>query len=458
MSAPSGTITGVRVTYEEADVDTVSAAGSGETRRDVEALLAHEAVAEAYVLRTCNRSEAYVVTDDPGASKAALDWFVADVPPAAVVRTDHEPSIRHLLRVAAGLESMILGEQAVLGQVRRAYETARGVGGIGPVLEEAVTKAIHVGERVRTETDIDEGAGSLGSAAVRFLEERVALDGATVLVVGAGEMSSTVGGWLADHDVGRVVVVNRSLDPAEALAADLDVTAEAATMDALADHLAESDAVVAATGAAAPVIDVGTALAADIAGDTGPAVLVDMGQPRDVAPEVDDVAGVSLYDLDDLQAVTERTHDRRRAAAEAAEAIVVEEFDRLLEQFKRKRADAVVAVMRESADRVKRRELDRALDRLAAQGDLDDDQRETVTAMADAIVGQLMAAPTKSLREAAAEDDWSTIATAIQLFDPEFGTDPPEFVDLPGDVGDAPPGVDAEAASGSDPDGPDDAA
>ncbi len=431
MTAPTGVVSGVRVTHERADVDTVSAAGSGDARTDVDALLAHEAVEEAYVLRTCNRSEAYVVTEDATAAGPALAEFVADVPESAVVHTGHEDSIRHLLRVAAGLESMVLGEHAVLGQVRTAYETARGVGGIGPVLEEVVPKAIHVGERVRSETAINEGAHSLGSAAVRFLEERVALGSATALVVGAGEMSSTVARWLDDRDVERIVVVNRSLDAARELAADLAVETNTAGMDDLADHLAGVDAVVAATGAPEPVIDVGTALAAGIAGDDGPDCVVDMGQPRDVAPQVDEVDGVSLYDLDDLQSVTGRTHERRRRAAEVAAETVEAELDHLLERFKRKRADAVVAAMHESADRVKRRELETALEKLKRQGDLTDEQRETVTDLADALVGQLMAAPTKSLREAAGEDDWETIATAIRLFDPEFGADPPEFVDLP---------------------------
>jgi glutamyl-tRNA reductase len=448
VTAPSGSIAGVRVTHERADVDTIAAAGSGDTRRDVESLLSYDSVDEAYVLRTCNRTEAYVVTDDPGAGEAALSTFVSAVPDDAVVHTGHETSVRHLLRMAAGLESMVLGEHAVLGQVRSAYETARGVGAVGPTFEETVTKAIHVGERVRSETAINEGAHSLGSAAVRFLEERVALGTATVLVVGAGETSRTVARWLADRGVDRLVVVNRSLAPAATLADDLDARTEADEMDALADRLASADAVVTATGAAEPVVDVGTALEAGIAGDDGPTCVVDMGQPRDVSPRVDDVEGVSLYDLDDLQSVTERTHERRREAAAAAERIVDGELDHLLGRFKRKRADEVVAAMRESADRVKRRELERALEKLASQGGMTDEQRETVAALADALVGQLMAAPTKSLREAAGEDDWETIATAVRLFDPDFGTEPPDFVDLPGDLEDAAggPAADGDAS------------
>lgn len=434
VTAPSGSIAGVRVTHRRADVDAISAAGGDDVRADVDALLAHEPVEEAYVLRTCNRSEAYVVTEAPGAGEPALSAFVADAPDSAVVRTDHEDSIEHLLRVAAGLESMVLGEHAVLGQVRSAYETARGVGAIGPMLEEAVTKAIHVGERVRSETRINEGAHSLGSAAVRFLEDRVALSTAEVLVVGAGDMSSTVARRLDDRGVGRIVVVNRTPDRAASLVADLETESAAAEMDALTAHLARADAVVAATAAAEPVIDVGTALEAEIAGENGPACVVDMGQPRDVAPAVDDTVGVSLYDLDDLHGVTERTHERRTEAAAEAERMVADELEHLLGRLKRKRADEVIGAMRAGADRVKRRELETALEKLDAQGGLTPRQRETVEDLADALVGHLMAAPTKSLREAAGEDDWETIATAIRLFDPEFGADPPEHLPGPGET------------------------
>jgi glutamyl-tRNA reductase len=172
---------------------------------------------------------------------------------------------------------------------------------------------------------------------------------------------------------------------------------------------------------------------------TAPTWIVDMGQPRDVAPTVDDVEGVRRFDLDALERITADTRERRREAAAEAEAMIDAEFDHLLDRFKRKRADEVIAAMHESADRVKRRELERAVRKMESEGELTDEQREVVEALADSLVGQLLAAPTKSLRDAAAEDDWTTIATALQLFDPEFGSDPPAFVT----EGEGPPSVDA---------------
>jgi glutamyl-tRNA reductase len=382
------------------------------------------------------------VTDDPGAGRSALASYVADVPEGAVVETGHEESLRHLMRVAAGLESMVLGEDRVLGQVRDAYEHARGTGGIGPVLEEALTKAIHVGERVRTETAINEGVVSMGSAAAQFLDETVGLSGATALVVGAGDIGTAVAKAIDARGVDALVVANRTVPSAEHLADALDADAEGVGLDEVGTAVDRADVVVAATGAADPVIDRATVA------DAGETRIVDMAQPRDVTRAVGAVEGVSLYDLDDLEDVTAATRRRRREAAEEVEAMIDEEFDRLLDQFKRKRADEVIAAMHESAERVKRRELRTALSRMEANGGVTDEQREVVESLADALVGQLLAAPTKSLRDAAAEDDWTTIATALKLFDPEFGSDPPSFVD----AGDAPAGV-AGAGSSAEDDG-----
>ncbi|PSQ17641.1 glutamyl-tRNA reductase [Halobacteriales archaeon QS_8_69_26] len=444
----SGIISGVRVTHGNATVDEIAAAGTDDVRTDVAALRGEDGVREAYVLRTCNRAEAYVVTDDTAVGRSALEWFVADVPDDAVVASDHEGSLRHLMRVAAGMDSMVLGEDRILGQVREAYEDARGAGGIGPVLEGAVTKAIHVGERVRNETAVNEGVVSLGSAAAEHLRESVDLTESTAAVVGAGAVARTVAGALADRGVGRLVVVNRTVPNAEAVAETVDADAEGVGLDALAETLSRADVAVAATAATDPVIERGTVADAD------ELVVVDMAQPRDVAPAVDAVEGVTRYDLDALESVTAETRERRREAAERAGAIIEEEFEHLLDQFKRKRADEVIAAMHESAERVKERELGRAVGKLQREGEFTEEQREVVESMADALVSQLLAAPTKSLREAAAEDDWTTIATALQLFDPEFGADAPDLAgtDLPAD---APP--EAIDALGGDTDADEDA-
>jgi glutamyl-tRNA reductase len=348
-----------------------------------------------------------------------------DVGDHSVVEMDHEESLRHLLRVATGLESLVLGEDQILGQVRDAFESAREVGAIGQMLEDAVTKAIHVGERARTETAINEGAVSVGSAAVTLLGEHADLGDATGLVVGAGEMGTIAAHALADAGIESLYVANRSLDSATELTREVDHDdTRAVTLDGLDSSLDAADVVVTATGSEDHVLDAGDFR------DAGEVLAVDIAQPRDVSPAADAVDGATVYGMSALESVTDETERRREAAAESVAAMIDRELDHLLEGYKRKRADEVISAMYESAERIKERELAEAFSKLDAHGDLTDDQREVVTSMADAMVSQLLAPPTKSLRDAAADDDWGTINTALQLFDPDFGEDgaPPKFV------------------------------
>jgi len=176
----TGVIVGVRVSHERASVDQLETAAAESQRLAVESLLAEPDVDEALVLQTCNRTEGYVVAPDHETGRDALELFTRAVTDDVVVEMGHEESLRHLMRVAAGLESIVLGEDQILGQLREAYADARGVGGIGPMLEDGVTKALHVGERARSETAINEGVVSLASAAVRLVDRECALDGAGV--------------------------------------------------------------------------------------------------------------------------------------------------------------------------------------------------------------------------------------------------------------------------------------
>ena len=428
MTAGTGVVSGVRVTHESASLDDVASACHADEATTLGRLLDAPGVREAYVLQTCNRFEAYVVTDAAATGRAILGDFAPDLGSHTTVEMNHEASLRHLMRVAAGLESLVVGEDQIIGQVRRAYETAHEVGAIGPMLDDAVTKAIHVGERARTETAINDGAVSIGSAAVALLDEHRDLDGATALVVGAGEMGTIAAHALADANVATLYVANRSVERAAGVAEEVDAAdARAVSLDALATALDAADVVVSATGSESHVLDAGT-----LAG-RGRTLVVDIAQPRDVSPAASALDGVTVYDMAALESVTDETKRRRRAAAESVETMIDREFERLLEGYKRKRADEVISTMYESAERVKARELSEALSKLDAHGGLSDDQRAVVESMADALVSQLLAAPTKSLRDAAADDDWTTINTALQLFDPDFGEGndggPPEFVE-----------------------------
>lgn len=406
-----GYLTSGRVTHETGSVDDISGVAPESQHEAVTQLCSVPAISEAFVLATCNRVEAYVVSETVADGRAAIEEFFAPAAGSAVSTADHESSLEHLLRVAAGLESVVLGEDQILGQVRTAYEDATGAGGIGPLLETAVTKAIHVGERARTETAINEGVVSLGSAAVRRADDELSLTECSALVIGAGEMGRTVARSLADRNVEHVTVANRTASRARDVVDELSVPTSVSELTTLEGTIEDVDLVVAATGSDEPLV--GPAMVPET-----PPLFVDLGQPRDVSPAV----SAPLLDLDDLESVTAATREQRAAAAAQVEDLIETELEQLRTYLKRTRADEVIAAMYESAERVKHRELETALTRLET-AETDEDRREIVSAMADALVSQLLAPPTDSLRTAAEEDDWETIATALQLFDPDFAPD-----------------------------------
>lgn len=416
-------VAGVSVAHQHASVEDLEAAAAPSQRDAVGNLLTEPGIEEAFVLQTCNRVEGYVVAGSEDVANAALENVFHTDNEDSAVQMGHEESLRHLLRVAAGLESVVLGEDQIMGQISDAYEDALGVGGIGPVLEDAVTKAIRVGERARNETAINEGALSLATAAVKLATQEGEIDGKTALVVGAGEMATLAAKSLADT-VDKLLIANRTIPHAEHIAAVTDVDASAIGLDAIPQAVDDARIVVAATGSRQTVVP---AIAFEDAGET---FVVDIAQPRDVPAAVREHDNVTLCDLDALETVTEETRAERREAALVVEDIVDVEFDRLLTQYKRSRADRVISAMYESAERVKAKELDTAL----SKTDLDAETEAIVESMADSIVSQLLAAPTQSLRDAAEDDDWSTIHTALQLFDPDFSPSededgPPAFVE-----------------------------
>jgi glutamyl-tRNA reductase len=422
----TGIIAGVSISYDHASVEQIEAASETSERAAVETLLESPGVSEAFVLQTCNRAEAYVVADNIDTAREALDGYLVGVDTEAARELDHEGSLRHLMRVACGLESLVIGEDQIIGQVREAYEAARGAGAIGSTLDDAILKALHVGERARTETAINEGVVSLGSAAVELAATEQNLEEATALVVGAGKMA-TLAARALDNAVARVIVANRTLPHAEHIAAELDTDTTAVGLAALPIATEEADIVVSATGSDDHVLDDDTL---DGAGET---FVIDIAQPRDVTPTARNVDGVELHDLDTIQSVTDETRNKRREAAETVEAMIDDEFDHLIDQYKRKRADQVIGAMYEGAERIKARELRTAVSKLEAESDegLTDEQHEILESMADALLGQILSAPTQSLRDAAENDDWSTINTALQLFGPGLRPEPADIPESP---------------------------
>jgi glutamyl-tRNA reductase len=298
------------------------------------ALLRHPAVGESAVLSTCNRTELVAIVADPAwgeavLSQALVDHSRIDQDELAEARYVHGDRVaaRHLFRVAAGLDSMVLGESEVQGQVRAARELAREAGTLGPFLDRTFAHALRAGRRVRAQTLVAAGAVSVSSVAVDLA--RVALGDLRdrrALLVGAGRAAEAAARALLGQGLAEVVVANRTPATASRLAARFG--GRAADLDALADDIAAADVVISSTDAARTIVDASSVARALERGRERPLVLIDIAVPRDVDPRVGELPGVRLYDIDDLRRVADANLEGRRREAVRAEAIVAAEVRR----------------------------------------------------------------------------------------------------------------------------------
>ncbi|MGK2230097.1 MAG: glutamyl-tRNA reductase, partial [Methanobacteriota archaeon] len=323
----------------------------------------------------------------------------------------HTDSVRHLMRLASGLESMVVGEDEIIGQMRDAYHGATSDGALDGALETAVLKALHVGERARTETAINEGNASMGSAAVEAARDRLgSLDGINVVVVGAGEMGELVARSLADRNAGydEILVANRTYDTAARLADEIG--GEPVRFGEISSYLDETDVVVTATGAPHLIFD-GT----DLRGHD--LVVLDLANPRDVGDDAADAQGVELIDIDDISEIAGSSVEGRRRAAGEVEAMIDEEMEVLEDKLKEKRAKEMLSTIYARAEEIREEETREALRRLESGGrSLDDREREIVDDLTSSLVRQLLSTPTEALKKAAQSEDYETLRRASEIF------------------------------------------
>ncbi len=377
---------------------------------DVLAMLEEAGAEEAYVLHTCNRAE-YYVTGDPRALEAVL--AEVDIPADAVKRLDGQRAARHLMRVAAGLESMVTGEDEILGQVSSAQEES--IPYLGNGLGKVVEKAIRVGKRVRSETRINEGNPSMGTAAAELASRQLdGLEGKRAIVIGAGEMGKLVAQPLADRGA-DLLITNRTYESAKELAERVD--ASAICFDAVDSRIDHVDLVVSATDAPHPILDV-----AAFEGKT--VTVLDLANPRDIAPAVDDLETVEVYDIDDIGEIVDSAVTTRAKAAEEAEAIVAEEMTRLKQELKERRAEEMLSHIYEQAERLRRAEVERAANRMKSNGGLTEHEQEILEDMSSALVNKLLSTPTQSIKEAAVSEDYETLHAVADVFELSKGKRP----------------------------------
>jgi glutamyl-tRNA reductase len=359
-------------------------------------------VHEAVAISTCNRTELYLVVSDPvEAESAALSMLAAQAGirltalASAIYSYRNCDAARHLYRVTAGLESMIIGEAEIQGQVKRAYETALAKETTGPLTNRLFTAALQTGKRIRSETAIGERALSLPAVAVALAREQLgSLRGREVVIVGTGETSELTARALADSGVRTVFVASRRRDRAVSLAKRYG--GDSVAFDELPDVLERADIVVAATASPHLLLEARELSAVMGARAGRPLLLIDLAVPRDIDAACGELDGVSLYDIDDLEAVVARNRRVRQVEARKAEGIVEEEIQNFASWLGSLEVLPTLAALRSKADEIAAGVLQENSEKWESASPRD---LERVNALAHAIVNRLLHDPTVRLKE-----------------------------------------------------------
>jgi len=388
--------------------------------RALAALAARGVAREAVVLSTCNRSEIYAAVEDTAAGRTDLVAFLSafhKVDPSAVTPHVHSATdldaARHLFRVAAGLDSLVVGEPQILGQVKEAHAAAAEVQAVGPTLNRLFHASFAVGKRVRTETQLGAGAVSVSYAAVALARKIFGdLKDRAVLVVGAGEMGKLTAMHLKSQGVLRVTIVSRTM--AHAARTAQTIGGSAAPWDELATTLEASDIVITATGAASPIFTKAHIESLMRRRRDRPLFIVDIAVPRDVEPAAGEIEQVFLYNVDDLRATVSENLARRGSEVERAEAIVGEETERFAAWLRSRSAIPTVVALRQRFEAIRRAELERLAFKMSA---LSPDARSRVDEITHLIIEKLLLMPTEQLKALGDAETVDAYAEAlIRLF------------------------------------------
>jgi glutamyl-tRNA reductase len=397
------------ITHKKASLDIIERVWC----KDVPSLLRKihsNGVNECFMIQTCNRVELYIVARNGGAIlKRIADEM--QVPDQVAVFHDCEQSIRHLMRVACGLESMIVGEDQILGQLKDFYDLARKAGTIGKVLSAVLDKAIAVGKRARRETGINKGAVSIGSAAVELAEEILgSLEGKTLLIIGAGEIARLVAKAIASKNLKQIYIASRTFERAERLAREFS-NATAVEFTEVEKLLAKSEVIICAASAPHHII---TPKIIPIIPNGKQLLIIDLGTPRNVAVEVGKLPNVELQDIDSLRTISERNLENRRIEAQRVEELIEFELKALKKQLRQQMAEGVIAALYQRAEMIRKRELEKACRKLGDR--INAGEKEILEALTNSIVNKILIEPAKVLRGAALNDDRQFIEVIEKLF------------------------------------------
>jgi glutamyl-tRNA reductase len=367
-------------------------------------------VAEAVIVSTCNRTEVYWAGSASGAELTR--WLErhhgnsVELAASLYVHLERQ-AVEHAFSVASGLDSMVLGEAQILGQLKQAYRIAQEAGSTGPSLNKLFQAAFSAAKRVRSETRIGANAVSLASATVSLARRMYSdLSAHAVLIVGAGEMNVLTARHFLSAGVKRMVIANRTLGKAQTLAAELKI--EATGLANLDQELVQADIVISCTASAVPLISKNAAHAAIRARRRRPIFMVDLAVPRDIEPSVSELEDVYLFSIDDLQQLIDENRQQRAEAASGARLVIQEEVARFLAESRAHDAGPAIRALRQQADDIRLQTVEQAR-RLLAAGKSPD---EVIEYLANTLTNRLLHAPTQALRGAAETAD-AALAEAI---------------------------------------------
>ncbi len=374
-------------------------------------LRADEQVLEASILSTCNRLEIYTLLRNPEQGVSAVGSFLSQHSGLELSELmphlfayHHEEAISHLMRVAAGLDSLVLGEGQILSQVKKMYRLGQEHRSIGPILNRLLNQAVSTGKRVRSETNLGTGAVSISSAAVelaqlkvgqaRGIDDLVPLDQEQIAVVGAGRMARLLLQHLQSKGASGVVLLNRTVSRAEEMAADFPgLPVQCRPLSDLNHCLSTCSLVFTSTGADDPIIT------ADRLGQLNrrsSLMLVDIGVPRNISADVSELSGIAAYDVDDLQEVVARNQEARREIAAEAEGMLQQEGQQFIEWWDGLEAVPVANRLRTQLEEIREQELQKALSRMGP--DLSARERKVVEALSKGIINKILHGPVTKLR------------------------------------------------------------
>ncbi|HTC37727.1 MAG TPA: glutamyl-tRNA reductase [Steroidobacteraceae bacterium] len=374
-------------------------------------------VAEALILSTCNRTEVYWSGTASGSQLS--QWLERhhgnDLDLAASLYVHQESrAVEHTFSVASGLDSMVLGEVQILGQLKDAYRIAQESGSTGPILNKLFQAAFSAAKRVRTETRIGANAVSLASATVSLARRVYAdLSAHTVLLVGAGDMNALTARHFISAGIQRMVIANRTLEKAQSLAGELKV--HAAPLTDLDKQLADADIVISCTASPEPLISKRAVESAIRARRRRPIFMVDMAVPRDIDPEVAELEDVYLFSIDDLQQLVDENIQQREVAAGGARLLINEEVARFLAESRAQDAGPAIRALRQQADGIRQQTVEQARRMLAAGKSTD----EVLDYLANTLTNRLLHAPTQALRQASELADLALAETVTRLLTEE---------------------------------------